>query len=109
MASNREALALELRQIIQADRMACDVIDGANGIGQSIEKGAEKQKQAILAEAERARTEMEKRVQAEQEQALKDRVAQVEAQYAGRQKAMEDQMAQNRDGWITDIVQRITS
>lgn len=109
MASNKEALALELRQIIQADRMACDVIDEATGIGQSIERDAEKRKAQILAEAERARAEMEKQVRAEQEQALKDRIAQVEEQYAGRQKAMEEKMERNRDGWVDAIVGRITS
>ena len=109
MASNKEALALELRQIIQADRMACDVIDEATGIGQSIERDAEKRKAQILAEAERARTEMEKQVQAEQELALKDRIAQVEAQFAARQKALEEKMERNRDGWVSEIVGRITS
>ena len=109
LADNKATLAQELREIIQADRMACDAIDEARDIGQAIERDAEKRKAAILADAEKTRAEVEKQVRAEQEQALRDCVAEVKQRYTGKQKAIENKMAHNRARWIAEIVARITA
>ena len=109
MAENKKALALELRQIIQADRMACDVIEEARGIGQAMEEDSQKKKAKLLAEIDQARRDMEKQVKAEQEQALQQRIGQVKASFAQRQADLEEKVSQQRPEWVTDIVQRITS
>ncbi len=98
--NNREVLALELRQIIQADRMASDIIEEARGVGKGIAKTTEDKKAAILAEADAARASMEKQVWAEEEKARTDRMAEQERQFARQQKALQNSVTQNRQQWV---------
>jgi hypothetical protein len=108
MANNREALALELKQIIQADRMADDIIKDAENTKKNIEKATEKQKAALLAGALRQKQELEKQAQARQRDALDAQAKALEEQMAARRSGLEKTMAANRARWVQGIVGRIT-
>lgn len=107
MPNDRQAIAMELKQIIQADRMAVDVIQRAKDMGASIEKQTEKDKAAILAEAEQQRRETTEKVQAELADELARRKAEAEKEFAGQREFVSKTMEQNKDKWVEEITARI--
>lgn len=107
MEKDKEALALELRQIIQADRMASDVIKNAEDLRKSIEKRTEKEKAALLAETERQRQKITRQVEAEQAATLVQRKAEAAKKYNAQREKITQQMEQNSEMWIQEITARI--
>lgn len=102
-----KALALELQQIILADRMAADTLRTAEETKHNIEKNAERQQANILADAEKRKQEVTELVRAEQTAALEKRKQETEKQFAAQRTALEARVAESKDTWIAEIVERI--
>lgn len=108
MPDQKAALGVELRQIIQADRMASDIIQGANDMRHSIEARTEQDKARIIEQAEQKRKEVTEQVRKDQMQALEEKKKVALATYDKERAHIAQQMEQNREKWIEDIVTRIT-
>lgn len=108
MPDTKEMLALELRQIIQADRMAADIIRDAQQTQKSIEKNTEKVKADILTSLEKCQAEIEEDVRNQQQQILAARKAELEKQINSQQQKLEQQVEEHRDAWVDGIVNRVT-
>ena len=109
MPDQKEALGLELRQIIQADRMAADTIQNANYMRRSIEAKTEKDKARILEEAQQRQIELTQKVQAEQASDLDTKKEAALAKNQQKQQTLQQLMDENREQWAADMVQRITT
>ncbi len=107
--SNSVRLATELRQVIQADRMAAELVNNAYDTKRSVEKRTLAEKQKILQEADEKRREALARVAEEQREELARRKEAAAQQYAGARQALKDEMEENRKTWAEDIVQRVLS
>ena len=109
MTENREELLLELRQIIQIDRDAADIIQEAEEMRKSMEKSTEAGKERILADAESRKVQMMETVKKEQMDALSASKNQINEQFLATQKALEDKMEKNRTAWVKAITERMTT
>ena len=105
--SNSVRLATQLRQVIQADRMAVDMVNGAYETKRAIEQKTADEKKKILQEAEEKRQEALERVAAEQREELAKRKERAAQQYAGARQALAGEMDQNRAAWAAEIAGRI--
>lgn len=103
-----KALALELRQIIQADRMAMDILHNAQATGQTIEERTQKETAALLKDADARRDAMVQQVQAEHEEELARRQTQAREQFTTQRRTLGEKMQENRDAWIQEMVSHIT-
>lgn len=107
LSKKGKALVLELHQIIQADRMAMDLINGARDTQKSIENRTQEEQKQILLEARKKKQEMETRVQEEQRAALAQRKEEAQKAYAHQRRRIDAEMEQNRDTWVEDITAHI--
>ena len=107
MDSNSVRLATELRQVIQTDRMAAELVNNAYDTKRSVEKRTLAEKQKILQEAEEKRREAMARVAEEQREELARRKKAAAMQYAGARQALKDEMGNNKEAWAAEIVQRV--
>lgn len=109
MASDKKALALELKQIIQADRMAVDIIQRAKDMKTTIEKQTEKDKAEILGDAQRKREEMTGQVEAEMAAEMARRKEEAARQFEQQRQFIRNAMRENREKWVDEITGRIIS
>lgn len=109
MANNKELLAQELRQIIQADRAAADIIAEAHDISLTIANRTEQEKEAAEAEADKQKADLEHSVRSEQEKLFARRRQEMEEENQAKTQQIQEKIAENRSSWIQDIVGRITA
>ncbi len=109
MPDQKEALGLELRQIIQADRMAADTIQNANYMRRSIEAKTEKDKARILEEAQQHRKELTQKVRQEQASDLDAKKQAALEKSKQKQQTLQQLMDENRETWAAAMVARITA
>lgn len=102
-----KALELELHQIIQADRMAMDLINGARDTRSSIEKRTADEKAQILQDARQKREEMTKRVEEEHRAALAARKAEAAKAFASQRELVDAEMREHKDAWVQEITASI--
>ncbi|MDL2253641.1 hypothetical protein LJC49_06140 [Ruminococcaceae bacterium OttesenSCG-928-I18] len=100
-------LAMELEQIIEADRKAMEMLNDAQDTKRSIEEKTAAEKQTILKEAEEKRQEMLKKVQEEQREVLAARKKEASAEYAEARVRLQKTMDDNREKWAGEITQHI--
>lgn len=108
MPDQRDALGLELRQIIQADRMAADIIQNANYMRRSIEAKTEQEKARIIDESKQKNKGLSEKLTAELLAAHKVRREAALAEYQTKKQELEKTMQQNQEQWSREITQRIT-
>lgn len=97
------AMAFELRQIIQADRMAMRLIEDAQETRRSIEKKTKEETAKILQEAEQQRQEMTQEAYKNQQKALEEKKQEAREAYAAQMQDLKDRMEQNRENWVAEI------
>lgn len=102
-----KALAFELRQIIQADRMALDILNNAEHTRRDIEQKTKAEADEILLDAQVKKQEVTKQVIEEQEARLEQRKNEARATYAGQKEHLEKHMAANKDKWVGEITRAI--
>ena len=109
MPDQKEALGLELRQIIQADRMATDIIQNANYMRRSIEAKTDKDKARIMEEAKQQHQQITQTLQAQQADELAQRKKDAIENNKDKQQALAQLMEENQQEWAAQMVQRITA
>lgn len=107
MADKNKALELELRQIIQADRNAVDILRQSEDTRKTVEARTEQEKKAILADAEKKRADMEALVQKEIEEEMQRKLEAEESAFGRQKQKLEQALAQNRDAWVEEITANI--
>lgn len=102
-----KVLAFELRQIIQADRMALDILNNAEHTRRGIEQKTKDEAEEILMDAQHKKQEVTKQVVAEQEERLEQRKNEAREAYAEQKDRLRKHMEANRDLWAEDITNTI--
>ncbi len=107
MDNNKKLLAMELRQIVLADRMAADKIREAQSTADSIAQSAEQRRQAMLDDARQQKARHAAEAQKAQEQTLNTRRNALNTRFAAQREGLDAEMRAHQDTWANDIVRRI--
>lgn len=101
------ALAFELRQIIQADRMAMDVISNAEATRKEIERKTGEEAEEIRAEAQNQLQEATRRAEQAHAGELEERKREAEQSFARQRRELEQRFAEGRSAWAQQIAAAI--
>lgn len=102
-----KALGFELRQIIQADRMAMDILQNAEYTRKDIEKKTQEETAAILADAKEKLGEATRQAKQAHAEEMARRKSEAEKAFQQQRDHLESHFAKNRDAWadrITDVI-----
>lgn len=108
MPDTKSAMALELRQIIQVDRLANDIIQRAEDTRKSIEKQTKEEVAKIYSEAQNRQDELMAQVQGEQAQDVAARKNEASRNHEETCNNLDAKVEQNRAAWVEEITGRIT-
>jgi cell fate (sporulation/competence/biofilm development) regulator YlbF (YheA/YmcA/DUF963 family) len=103
MALQRQALALELKQIIQADRDANEILQEAAGIQKNIEQSCEKEIAILQEKAKNAHSQAEKRLFEEQERLQEAKAQDIVAKIKEKENKLNQIFNKNRENWVNTI------
>lgn len=109
MPADRQKLALELKQIIQADRMAVDILTRAEDMKKAIERQTEKDKASMLQKVKTQHNEMVQRVEQEMAADMIKSKEEAAQQFEQQRNFLNKTMDENRQKWVDEITSRITS
>lgn len=102
-----QALALELRQIIQADRMAVDILKNAEDTRKDIEKKTQDETAAILADAHAKMAEATRQAEQANAQEMERRKKEAEKAFEEQRQRLDTHFSKNREAWAQRIAAAI--
>ncbi len=108
MPKEEQGIEVELRRIIQADRAAMDIIEGANDTCRYIEKQTKTEVAKILKGAAATSAEINEKALAAENDDFAARQKAMEAKMAEKHAALAKKAKGNGDEWVRDILERIT-
>lgn len=101
------ALAFELRQIIQADRMAMDILSNAEDTRKDIVKKTGEETAAILADAKDKMAEATRQAERAHTEEMERRKKEADQAFAAQRWRLEEHFGQNREAWAEAITSAI--
>ncbi len=109
MVHDKNVVALELQQIIKADRKAIDIIRTAEEKAQDISLKAKEEHNNILQDAALATQKAETEMQENHRREIELHREELHRRFGRHRAAMKELMEQNRERWVQNIVARITA
>lgn len=107
MSDDRSRLEHELRQIIQTDRMAMDILQNAKDTRKSIDAKTQREKEAILQQAAQKKEADLKQLQETLNKELEEKKHKATLQYTAQIQALQQTMAQHQQEWADEIASHI--
>lgn len=107
--SRKDALKLELDQIIKTDGKATEIVNAALEKSREIEEQTKKERELIFADAEAVIEKIKTDAKEEQQRLNEERRAQAGKENRIRQEKMNEKMNDNRESYVSEIYGRIIS
>ena len=107
MAEDWVTLEHELRQIIQTDRMAIDILQRAKDVRSTIDEKTEKEKASIAQEAKNKKDVFIRELEEKLKQDLAQRKAKAAQMYATQKQTIDKNILQNEETWVEEITSSI--